>query len=403
MVGRGQPVEAGPDRRLAEDQPDPRRRRAGPVVAVGGAAVAERADRGRAGDRQDGRGRALAERSQVLAEARLHRPERAALEALDESPHRAECVLEREPRVPLAPLARGRQADVAAGDPQGSAAARGADEPARRQERVQEGQAERRQDVGRAQVGLDPFHDRGHRDELAGRVQVEQLVDQGRRTLDDREAVARPRPCRLEIGLGGRAGHVVGFERGLALFRAAPLVAADRAAVVAQDRARRPVVVGRPRELVGDEHPATGRAAGREQVADRHLEARLPARGGGHALERGVEVAHVRRPQHDLGEHPRQRRRFDRDRAALAIEGGPGHPAAAAGEIDDDVAGPGMRLDPGGEQRRRRGGREPLEGGQGVARFGAGGGDTAGHGLDDASPRPRRGGHAASTGGHLSP
>ena len=98
-------------------------------------------------------------------------------------------------------------------------------------------------------------------------------------------------------------------------------------------------------------------------------------------------MADVRRPEHDLGEHPGQRRRFDRDRAALAIEGGAGHPAAAAGEIDDDVAGAGVRLDPRGEQRRRRGGREPIERGQRIARFGARGGDTAGHGPDDASPR----------------
>ena len=198
----------------------------------------------------------------------------------------------------------------------------------------------------------------------------------------------RPGPRRLEVGVGHRARHVVGFERRLALLGAAPLVAADRAAVVADDGLRRPVLLGGPGELVGDEHPPAGRAAGREQVADRHLEAGLPPGRRGHALERGVEVAHVRRTQHDLREHPGQRRRFDGDRAALTVERGASHPATPPGQVDDDVAGAGVRLDPGRQQRRRRGRREPLEGGQRIARFGARGGDTAGHAADDASPRP---------------
>ena len=108
----------------------------------------------------------------------------------------------------------------------------------------------------------------------------------------------------------------------------------------------------------------------------------------GHALERGVEVANVRRTEHDLREHPGQRRRFDGDRAALTVQRGASHPATTPGQVDDDVARAGVRLDPGRQQRRRRGRREPLEGGQRVPRFGARGGDTAGHGADDASPRP---------------
>ena len=57
-------------------------------------------------------------------------------------------------------------------------------------------------------------------------------------------------------------------------------------------------------------------------------------------------MAEVRRPQHDLGEQPRERGRLERDGAALAVERGPGDPAAPAVQVDDDVAGTGVRLDP---------------------------------------------------------
>ena len=115
-------------------------------------------------------------------------------------------------------------------------------------------------------------------------------------------------------------------------------------------------------DLVDDERPAAGRAAGREQVAERDLEARLAARRRGHALERRVEVADVGRPQDDLGEHPGQRARLERDRPALAVDRGAGHPAAAAEQVGDDVAGARVELDPGGDQRGRRRRRRPLEG-----------------------------------------
>ena len=67
-------------------------------------------------------------------------------------------------------------------------------------------------------------------------------------------------------------------------------------------------------------------------------------------------MADVGRPKHDLGEHPRQRARLERDRPALAVDGRPRHPAAATGQVDDDVAGPGVELDPGGDDAGGGGG-----------------------------------------------
>ncbi len=151
-------------------------------------------------------------------------------------------------------------------------------QPAGRDQRVQQRETERGQDRGGPQVGLDPFHDRGQSDELPRRMQLEQLVDEGRGALDRREPFARPGSSRLEIGVSGRAPDVVGLQRCLALLRTAALVAADRASIVAGDGPRGFVALGRPGELVRDEHPAARRTARGEQVADRHLEARFAAR-----------------------------------------------------------------------------------------------------------------------------
>jgi hypothetical protein len=140
---------------------------------------------------------------------------------------------------------------------------------------VEQGETERSQHVGGPQVALDPLHDRGQRDQLTWGVQFEELVDERRCRLDRREPVTGPGTRRLEIGISGRTGQVVRFERRLALLRAAPLVTADRAAVVPEDRPRHPVLLRGPGEFVRDEHPAARRATGREQVADRHLQAGL--------------------------------------------------------------------------------------------------------------------------------
>ena len=92
-------------------------------------------------------------------------------------------------------------------------------------------------------------------------------------------------------------------------------------------------------------------------------------------------MAHVGRPQDDLGEHPRERARFERDRPALAIDGRPGDPAAAPEQVDDDVARPGVEVDPRVDDRRRRRGREAIEDGKRVPRLGDGG-SASGHAAD---------------------
>ena len=182
-----------------------------------------------------------------------------------------------------------------------------------------------------------------------------------------------------------RALDVVGVERPVAGLGAAAHVPADRAAIVPQDRPCRTVgALGGPHELVGDEHPSAGRTASREQVAHRHLEARLTAGRGRHALERGIEMAHVRWAEHDLREHPRQGARLDRDRTPLAVDRGAGDPAAAAGEIGDDVTRARVGIDARSEQGRRRGRRQALEDRQRQVRAGRVGAKPS---SADASPR----------------
>ena len=108
---------------------------------------------------------------------------------------------------------------------------------------MQEGQTERGEDRGGPQVALDALHDRAQGDELAGRVQVEQLVGEALGTGDVREARSKRGAHRVGPYIGRYAPHVVGIERRLALLRASALVAADRAAVVPGDR----LAPGRPR------------------------------------------------------------------------------------------------------------------------------------------------------------
>jgi hypothetical protein len=114
-------------------------------------------------------------------------------------------------------------------------------------------------------------------DELAIRVQVQQLVGQVLRSGHDREARQEAGAHRLGADIGGGPFQVVGVERRLAQLRTAALVATDHAAVVAGDRpgsTRDPrLIVDRPRDLVDDQGSATGRAAGREHVTDGDLEA----------------------------------------------------------------------------------------------------------------------------------
>ena len=240
-VGVRQPLDVRALGRLAEDEPDPRPvRQPGQRVGLG----LERPERRRRPEPDDDVGHPLGQALEVLAEAGGHQPERGALEALDEAADDAEAVLEREPRVALAPLAAGRQADPAAADPQVGDPARVAVEPRGRQQGVEERQAHRGLDRGRAQVALDPLEDRLEPDELARRVEVEQLLDERVVAVDGREPVAdrRARP--------GRAGRSPRSGRGR-----------PRRSSRGAGRRRRP---GRGRPCSGSAcGPAAGRRPGR--------------------------------------------------------------------------------------------------------------------------------------------
>ena len=93
-------------------------------------------------------------------------------------------VLEREPRIALTPLAVW-QPDPAADDPQVRQPARTV-EARRGQERLEEGEPQRRFDGRGTQVALDPLQDLGQPDELPIGVQAQDLVDQspGRRARE---------------------------------------------------------------------------------------------------------------------------------------------------------------------------------------------------------------------------
>ncbi len=365
MVGGGEPVEARSLRWLAEDEPDAGCRR-GPAVCLG--VVVEGRQPARAGQREDRRGGPLAQAAEVLAEPGLDRTRRPAFEPLDVPADEPECVLEGEPRVALAELGARRLPDVPRRDAQRGGPALAGRQPAGRQDGVDEGQTKRGEDRGGTELAFDPLDDGAETDQLAAGVEVEQLVRKRLRAGDLGEAVEQRRPHRLGPDIGRRAAQVVGVERRLALFGAAPLVAADRAPVVPGDRSGATgdprIVVHRPDDLVGDEHPVACRAAGRELVADRDLEARTPARRAGQSLERRVEMADIGRAQHHLGEHPGERARFERDGQSLAVDRGAGDPAATAEQVGHDVARSGVKLDASGHDRGRRRRGDPVEHGQ---------------------------------------
>ena len=374
MVRGGQPVERRPERRLGEDEPDARAAAATRIPAV----EPECPNTAGTGEpEQRGRG-PLAEAAQVLAEPRRDGPERSALESLHESADHPEAVLEGDPRVSLPPRAGAGQPDVSRRR-RAACAVRPGPVVSRLAGRIawSTRQAERGEHRCRPQVPLDPRHDRGQPDELARRMQVEQLVDEVRRAVDRRKPLGQLAADRRGPDVGRGPDEVVGVELGLALLPAAALVATHGAAVALGDRARRlAIVLGLPHDLVGDERPAARRAAGREHVAERHLEARFATRGRGDALERRVEMADVGRSQDDLGEHPRERARFEGHDPPLTVEPRPGDPAAAPERVGDDVAGTGVRVDQGddeawggaGASRSRTGSARPGSEGPGGGR-----------------------------------
>ena len=358
----------------------------------------ERPERRLGADLDDHVRGALAETPDIVAEACLKRPERATLESLDEAPHEPESVLERQPRIALTPLAAGRELDPSARDAQRRHAAGIAAHAARRQQRVKEREPECRIDGFGPEVAVETLEDRREADELAWRMQIEDLVDEPVIAVERREALVEKAPG-VSMGLGrGRSLEVGVVNRRVTLLAAADLVAAERAPemlahgngaaglhgkrMARGGRSGRTLAGGRfPDELVGDDRPAARWAVRREQVADEQLQARLAAWCGRDRLERGVEVADVRRPEDDLCHEPRQRARLERDGAALPVHGGTGDPAAAAVEVDDDVTGRRERLDVRSEELGGRGGSDPLDRREREAGFRAQKDVAAGHGA----------------------
>ena len=139
----------------------------------------------------------------------------------------------------------------------------------------------------------------------------------------------------------------------------------------------------RPDEPVGDEHPATRRAAGREQVADRDLQAGFAPRAtrpgpGTRRRGAGRPAAGARpRPASGSAASTRSTPRGAGGRcAARATQ--PPRPARSATTSPGPVCA-SMRLD---EEARRRGGRGPLELGQGHPRIESRSRRTPGHGRE---------------------
>ena len=322
----------------------------------------ERAQRRRRPLLDHRRRRALDEAAQVVAEPGRHRAPGAALEPLDEPADQAHAVLERDPRVALAPVgaaaAGGRGRRRSAAGRRAPATSR-AGSPGPSAWRI--GQPQRGRDRGGAEVALDPLEDRGERRRAGaacgGRAARRPGTRRPRGPGSGRSGASRASPA----SRSRREPQVVGVERGLPLLAAAQLVAADRAAVVLARRLRAErlavsasVASVGPGDLVEDDRALAGRAAARVAVGDRRLEARLAAGGRGERLDRGVEVAQVRRPEDDLGQEPVERRALEADPLALAVDRGARDPAAAPEQVEDDVARRGRGLDPGGDQRGRR-------------------------------------------------
>ena len=386
VIGRGEALQARPHRWLAEDEADARGR-GGPAVGVG--IIAQTEEPARATQADEGRCRALAQASQVLTEARLGRPLCPTVETLDEPAYQPEGILERQPRVAFAELGPAEWADVAGRHTQRRAPARSAAETTRRQDRVEQGEAQCGHDRSGPQVALDPLEDRTETHELAAGVEIEQLVGQALGAGDLREADAQRGPHRRRTDVGSRAPDIVGVERRLALLRAAALVATDRAAVLPRGRPDPSgdpgLIVHGPDDLIGDQHPTAGGAARREEIPDRDLEAGLPSRRSRETLEGGVEMPDVGRPQDDLREHPGQGAGLERDGAALTVHCRPGHPPATPEQIGDDLPRSRVQVDAGRDDRRRRSGREAVEDRKRIAWLGVEGSAT-GH-RTDASRR----------------
>ncbi len=354
VVGEGQRVAGPAQRGLRQRQPDAAV--AHPVESQ--PALLAGAREAPADDRVRG---PVHEVEGILAEPGQHGPARRRLELLHEASNEAAPLLEQEPGVPLTPLAMSRRSEMPAGDPERADAAGKAVEAAGGEQDVEEREAQRCLDRRRPQVRIEAVNNRLDRRQRARRVQPQDLVRECIDAGDDRESRPQRKPRRLAAGDLDRTLRIRGIRGGHAGFATAELVPAGQAAV---ELAERDDPVRLPDELIHDRRAPARGATRREEVAQRLPEAGLPQGRIGERRESRVEMADIRRPQHDLGEEPRERRRLERERASLTAHRRPRDPGSTAEQIDDDVPGtrPGLDLRGDPVERRRRG--EAVEVGQ---------------------------------------
>ena len=362
MVGGGQPLEVRAHRRLAEHEPDPRRRRS--VRPYAGRVVAQ-------GDQTaDG---PLSPRTAVAVPSpRLRRSSPSRAWTGPSAPPSSRWMNPRTLRNASSKASHGLRsrhwaaptaADVAAGDragrrprPAGSpggwrAGSRGAGRGAGRPGPARPGGRSRSARGSRR--GPTSWRGVWRSSSSSGQARA-------RRSTSGNRARSMARIATAPASVVART-QVVGVERRLALLGPAALVAADRAAVVpGRPVARAPATPSsssdRPHDLVDDERPAAGRAARREQVADGHLEARCrraarrpcpgtPRRGGG----RPAAAARPRRASGSAGSTRARRRGAGGRRAARATQ--PPRPNRSA----TTSPGPVWSSIRAATQRRRRG------------------------------------------------
>ena len=212
----------------------------------------------------------------------------------------------------------------------------------------------------------------------------------GRRRRPGREPVTDDPPGRAASVGRGDPGEVALVDRAVALVRAADAGPDRRCSGSACGSGPRAA-----RRRASLSQTISSRTTLRPQVAQRRgellpqpdLERDLLARGRGDGLERRVEMAHVRRPEDDLGEQPGQRASTRGSGLALPVERGAGNPAASAD---------------GGRRRRRRrlvsprSGQPTSSGGGGGASRSKAGSENPGS-LRSGRSRPAMARHPATT------
>jgi hypothetical protein len=196
-VREREPLLARPERRLTQDEAD--------VDLLAGARgnrrlFGEGVEDARTARAQHGRRSALAEGPQPVTDSRLDRAVTRGLESLDECADEPKAVLESEPGVPLAPLSGGWRTDLAAPDADRPYPSRKRVQPGRRQDGVEERETEACLHGCGAKVALDSLEDRGQGDELARRVEVEELVRQVVGALGHREPLSERAPDPRDAG-----------------------------------------------------------------------------------------------------------------------------------------------------------------------------------------------------------